>query len=342
MEKQINYVDDMINRYVYQVTRRLPNNTRKDIEQELRTLITDMLEEKTQGNTPGKQDIDTVLKELGSPYELADKYRDNSHYLISPTIYPAWLFVLKIVMGAVLLGIAISSVLGLISEEGIVWYEYLGSCLATLFSGEFMAFAWVTLIFAIIERRGLNVKELVPDWDIASLPPVSTHEVSIPIWGPIAEIVFTIFIMLIFLLSPQLIGAYSIDNGVTIIPVFDLDAIRAVMPLILLCLGVGILKNIWELVDGKYSIRYSFFTLGVDVIEIILTIIIFKGFKIWNSSFIGQVNQLFHLNADTSVYEVLGNVTNKFVLFLILLYLLDIGSTFIKSFKAEGKGLFDR
>lgn len=241
MEKQINYIDDMIDRYVYQVTKRLPNNARKDIEQELRTLITDMLDEKTQGNTPGKQHIDAVLGELGSPYELADKYRDSSHYLISPAIYPAWLFVLKIVMGAVLLGIAISSVLGLLSEESVVWYEYLGSCLASLFGGLFMAFAWVTLIFAIIERRGLNVKELMPEWDIASLPPVSTHEISIPIWGPIAEITFTIVVMLIFLLSPQLIGAYSIDNGVKVIPVFDLEVLRAIIPLLLLWLGVGIL-----------------------------------------------------------------------------------------------------
>lgn len=342
MEKPINYVEDMTERYVYQVTRRLPINTRKDIEQELRTLIADMLEEKAQDVTPGKQHIDAVLVELGSPYDLADKYRDSSHYLISPATYPAWLFVLRIVMGAVLLGIAISSVLGLLSDEGLVWYEYLGSCLATLFNGVFMAFAWVTLIFAINEWRGLGVKELIPEWDITSLPPVSTHEISIPIWGPIAEITLTVVFMLIFLLSPQLIGVYSFVNGMKVIPFFDSEVIRTMIPLLLLWLGVGIAKNIWELVEGRYTLRYSFFTLGVNIIRIILTVIIFEGFNLWNSSFISQVTQLFGQNANTKVYEIWDMITDKFVLFLILLYLIDIVSTHIKSLKAEGKGLFAR
>lgn len=336
MEKQTNYPDEMINRYVYQVTKHLPINTRKDIEQELRTLITDMLEDKTQGNPPGKADIDKVLLELGSPYELAEKYRDKSHYLISPSLFPAWQLVLKIVLGAVLLGIGISSVLGLLSSKGLVWYEYLGSTFATLTGGVFMAFAWVTLVFAVIEWRGWNVKELVPEWDIASLPPVPAHENSIPMWGPIIEIIFTILVMLIFLLSPQLIGAYSINDGVTVIPVFDVEALRAIMPVIILWFGIGILKNIWELVDGKYTIRYGIFTVIADIITILLTVVIFKGFHIWNSSFIEQVNDLFHLNASTSVYEVWGTSTNNLVLIFIVIYVIDMVSTMYKCLKAEG------
>lgn len=336
MEKANNYADDMINRYVYQVTKHLPNNTRKDIEQELRTLITDMLEERTPGKASAKEAIDSVLLELGSPYELADKYRDKSRYLISPAIYPAWIFVLKIVIGAVILGIGISSILGLVSSEEIVWYRYIGSFIATLSGGLFMAFAWVTIIFAIIEWRGYNVKELVPEWELSSLPPVSSKEVSIPIWGPIAEIIFTIIIMLLFLLSPQLIGAYSINHGVTVIPVFDVAAIRSAMPVIFLWFGIGIVKNIWELVDGKYTLRYGIFTVVADILTIILTVVIFKGFNIWNSSFIAQVDNLFQVNANTSVYEVWGRVTDNFVVFLILIYILDMVATMYKCLKSEG------
>ncbi len=336
MEKQINYVEDITNRYVYQVSKHLANNTKKDIEQELKTLISDMLEERTHGNTPSKEDIDTILLELGNPMELANKYRDKSRYLISPTIFPVWQLILKIVLGAVLLGIAISSVIGLLSTDQVIWYEYIGDTIVTLFGGVFMAFAWVTLIFAIIDWKGVNIKELTPEWDIASLPPASTHEVSIPIWEPIVEIVFTVLIMLIFLLSPEILGAYSIHDGVTIIPIFDLDVLKDVLPLILLCLGIGLLKSIWELVDGTYSTKYGVFTLVTNIIEIILTVIIFKAFSIWNPDFIDQVNSLFKLNADANLYEVWNTITNNFVIFLILVYILDTATTLYKCFKAEG------
>lgn len=62
--------NDLIERYIYAVTKRLPQKVQKDISDELRTLIDDMLAERCGELVPEEKDIRVVLTELGTPEEL--------------------------------------------------------------------------------------------------------------------------------------------------------------------------------------------------------------------------------------------------------------------------------
>jgi hypothetical protein len=86
-------MDNTIERYVYDVARRLPEKEREDVKDELRANIYDMLPE---GAT--EEQIRNVLYELGSPASLAGKYRQNPRYLISPAYYEEYVSVLKWVL----------------------------------------------------------------------------------------------------------------------------------------------------------------------------------------------------------------------------------------------------
>ena len=59
---------NLIERYVYDVTRRLPEKEREDVMKELRANIYDMLPEGASEDAVKK-----VLYELGSPVSLAEK-----------------------------------------------------------------------------------------------------------------------------------------------------------------------------------------------------------------------------------------------------------------------------
>ncbi len=61
---------EIVERYVYDVTRRLPEAQRKDIELELRGLIEDMLDEYVQDRDVTESDVEEVLFELGHPRSL--------------------------------------------------------------------------------------------------------------------------------------------------------------------------------------------------------------------------------------------------------------------------------
>ncbi len=109
METQA-YIEEMTNRYVYAVVRRLPAAQKADIEKELRGLIEDMLAARS--SEPGKEDIDAVLSELGKPAVLAAKYGDAKNWLIGPGYYDVYLMLLKIVLAVVAFGVTVAQAIG--------------------------------------------------------------------------------------------------------------------------------------------------------------------------------------------------------------------------------------
>lgn len=70
----MNRENDLRERYIYAATRGLPRARRADIEQELRTLIDDLLEERCAGREPTEKDLRVVLTDLGTPAEIREKY----------------------------------------------------------------------------------------------------------------------------------------------------------------------------------------------------------------------------------------------------------------------------
>ena len=69
---------ELVNRYVYEVTKRIPKEQRNEIEMELRELIEDMAE-----GAP----LEEVFVKLGDPAVFARKYREDKNYVISPEYY---------------------------------------------------------------------------------------------------------------------------------------------------------------------------------------------------------------------------------------------------------------
>lgn len=147
----------LIEAYVFEVTKRLPEKSREDIALELNSNILDILPE----NYTEEELIET-LAELGDPAQLAASYRDTPNYLIGPKVYDAYLKTLKLIMPWV----AIITVLIYIVES-IVHFSEEANLVAVLIKGIAMIIAiviqnliqtlfWVTVIFIIIERIGLS------------------------------------------------------------------------------------------------------------------------------------------------------------------------------------------
>ena len=53
--------NDMVERYIYAVTKRMPRKQQEDVSLELKGLIEDMLMERCGGEQPGTEDIQAVL-----------------------------------------------------------------------------------------------------------------------------------------------------------------------------------------------------------------------------------------------------------------------------------------
>ena len=288
--------NEMIERYVYDVTRRLPKAQRDDIDQELRTLIEDMLSGRTGGASPSKEDVEAVLIELGRPRELAAKYRGTKRHLIGPEYFDTYWLIVRIVMAATTFGITVALVVGLVMTPPVNAWETIGTYFAAVIMGAVQAFAWVTLAFALIERfvKKSEIKkigsEMKGEWKPLDLPEVPKAKARIRPGEPIAGIVFSVIVIVLLNLFYDKIGIYILTETTTMVPIFNIDVFRSMLPLIDIILALSIVKEVFRLISGKHTLKLAAGVTLVNVAIITLTITVFLPPAIWNGDMITSLN----------------------------------------------------
>ncbi len=283
MRDDQSYIEEMTRRYIWAVVKHLPAKGRSDIETELKGLIEDMLAERTGGGRPTPKDLDVVLAELGAPYELAQKYIAQDRYLIGPELFPKYWLVLRIVLAAEVFGLTLAAALtaALGGAAGIGAFV---RWLANLCVGAAVAFGFVTLFFAVAERQGGRLRQQLmhQDWKLSELPPVPPGKSRIPRGEPIAGIIFTVLVMILFGWFSELMGAWLPHNGWRIVPIFDAAVLNARLPLLFLCFTLGLAREIAKLLEGRYTMRLMWVTLGTNIASLLLCIAIFADGSIFN------------------------------------------------------------
>ena len=324
---------DLINRYVYAVTKSLPEKQRPDIEKELRSLIDDMIEQ-LDGNEAYELKVQKVLVELGNPEKLANNYRGTERYLIGPRYFDQYLLVLKIVLGAVFAGISIAIfVAGIFSEQKSITNIF-KDYFSALFNALFQAFAWTTAAFAIAERnhvnpnRGKSVKE---DWNPSKLPVIPDKKAEIRISEPIVSMIFTTIFISILYTAPQLFSAYITKGAeLTIIPVLNLDVIKGYRAVLICIYLISIFRDVLKLYGRKWTLQLSVAAVILTAASAILMLIMLTDSNIWNPAFAGDLTSNMNLNFDFT--PVWSRIRYWFVVIFAAGTVIDIIATL-------GKGL---
>ena len=213
---------NLIDSYVSEVGRRLPRKTRGDIEAEIRSILQDMLDERSQkaGKPVDEEMTLGVLKAYGAPEKVAATYL-GERYLIGPRLYPTFMLVLRIVLvvigvlAAIGLGVALSHVQ---SPQNAA--QTLLTAIGNFVVSVMTALGNLVLIFAIIEwalfRAGAKAdfKGLPQEkeWDPRTLLKASPSNL-VKMGETIAEIVGAFVAIIIFNFYPQVIGFGIFSNG---------------------------------------------------------------------------------------------------------------------------------
>ncbi len=270
-------MNPLVERYVYDVIRRLPEREREEVRAELLSNIEAMLPK-----NPADEDVVRVLESLGPPYKMADQYRSTKRYLISPAMFDSYIMVLKIV-GTVLFSVTlVASVIGIAVEYsqnptavGFVT-KTISTIFASLFEAAVSTFAWVTLGFALFEHYGKGKQK---SWNVKDLPQMPKPE-RISRRSSIVTMVFTVVLnvawVVVILRYADQIAWYQ--TGHAPVPLFHADILISMVPIIiglavfslLLCIGkviygswnyplavVSMVYNIANAVYVAYFLNYS-------------------------------------------------------------------------------------
>ncbi|MBB6345893.1 HAAS signaling domain-containing protein [Nonomuraea muscovyensis] len=138
-------------RYVHEVVRRIPADQRDDVADELRATIADTIEARDPA-VQGAAERD-VLTEMGDPIRLAARYADRPLALIGPDLYPAYIRLLAVVLSVVLPVVTVITVVADVLD-GVGLGAIIGAGIGTVLTVGAQLIAWLTLVFALVERFG--------------------------------------------------------------------------------------------------------------------------------------------------------------------------------------------
>jgi len=279
---------ELIKRYIYAVTKHLPENKRQDVGQELESLIEETLAERSQGRPVSDADTKAVLMELGRPAELAAKYDPHTKdALIGQPHFSVYLRVLRIVLLAVTLGMAIASLLeGFITFESNV-FVFFASVLSNIWQGLLGAFAWVTIIFAILYQK--DVKLDYDKDDLEDLPAVPERHQEIKLRDIIASFIFTILFLILFVVVPQVNIPLVWENS-GLIPVFNPEVLITLRWLFVAAASAQILNLSIRFLARRHTLPVFFTTLLEAILQVILLLTWFHTPNASNPAFVELTN----------------------------------------------------
>lgn len=325
---------EMINRYIYAVTKDLPEKQREDISKEFKSLIEDMLEEYN-GAGSYEEKVNKVLTSLGDPEILANNYRGSERYLIGPKNFDSYIMLLKIVFSAVFIGISISTAIGGIFTPGGKVIQTVIQYVASLFAAVSQAFAWVTISFAIAEyyqAPALNLKSTTEGWSLANLPHEPVKEAKIPRIESIVGIVFSSIFISIIYFNPQFIAVYvPTPAGINIIPIFDISIIEDFKFILASIFLLGVAKEIIKLVAGRWNLKVALSTAILSLISLVLSLVIFTNPNIWNPNLAKEIVKYVDLSFDIIKAQALFLKT--FIIIIVIASLGEIVGSIYKGIK---------
>lgn len=180
---------DLIDRYLHAVRRWLPADQQDDVIRELSDDLRSQVEdqEAALGRPLDKAEQTEIVRRWGHPLLLAARYLPQRH-LIGPCVFPIYWLVLRLSVSVAVVVHVAAALLPLVS--GRPPDEVIRTLVAIPFGPLLMVFAWVTFVFAVIDRHVPRLP-FVAGWNPESLPPVPADRRMPSTAQLVAEIVAT-------------------------------------------------------------------------------------------------------------------------------------------------------
>lgn len=297
-------MSNLINRYIYDVTRRLPEKEREEVGKELNSNIYDML-----SDPENEGEIKEVLYQLGSPAALAEQYRQNPRYLISPAMYDGYIRGLKLVLPLVgCLGLAggmISGTVEALQYDMTKLYpmivRIISSGIFLGLSAAFQALLWTTIGFVIAERTNSDPqKNRSEKWtieDLSEIPASNKNKISLS--DSIAELVITVLLSIgaILICTGAFPLVFILQKGDSqISSLFSSEFLTGCIPAIIIISLLGILTCSVKIKYRCWTALVCGITVSSSLISTIIMIYLLNRPNLFSTEFSSFIQDYESLN----------------------------------------------
>ena len=314
--KENKKAEDIIERYIYTVTKSMPYKIKEDVSNEIRTLIDDIIKERFSNSEYKINDIKNILMEIGNPYELACKYdTDYNKCLIGYPYYIYYKLVLKIVLSSTLLEIVASSIINIVINNEA--FNLLNTS-SDIFTALLLAFSFVTLIFVFISNKNIDISSITIDFD--NLPKPINKKRSL--YNSIIRISAAIIFLSLLFLSPNI---FSIKINNEYFAFFNIDIIKDTFLFPLIFVLMLISREIIKMFSNIYNKKTVTLFIIINLVSAIVSSLWILSYNVININFINALIKL------ESANSLAFNIFNNFQLFCLIciLFALILDSIYV-------------
>ncbi|MCU5145995.1 hypothetical protein OCB70_12230 [Bacillus cereus] len=299
---------NLIDLYIQEVAKRLPEKNREDITLELRSTIDDMLPEDY-----NEKDVKSVLEKLGSPVSLANSYLDRPMHLIGPRYFDVYTTLLKMIIpiAAViaLISMVAENFIGYSGDQAVlnVIFQLIGKGIGEIFEVGLHVFFWLTLVFVILERtdtdKGIeplttSLKKWTPD-DLKNISYIPKKK-AISKFEVFGGLMWTAVWATLYFYANHLVGVYNgTANGLKFVsPTFNQDVLLQYWPIVVIMIVFEICISLYKLVQGQWTQRLAIGNAILQVAGTIVFIVIVVNPHVFNAGFITYLANAFTISLE--------------------------------------------
>lgn len=307
---------NLIEAYIQEVTRRLPENNRTDIALELRSTIEDML-----SDDYSEKNIKVVLEQLGHPATLASGYRDRPMHLIGPRYFDIYVTLLKMILPIAatisLISIIAEDFIGYSGEEAVmnVVLDIFGFGIWKSIEIVIQVFFWLTLVFAIMERIDSSkasqpLTTRLTEWTADDLKNISyvPKKKTISKFEVFGGLLWTALWATVYFYADHLLGIYESDrHGLELVaPAINQDVLLRYFPIVLVVIGLEIALPIYKLIKRQWTKGMAIYNTTFQIISTIVFIVILINPNLLTQDYITYTADLFTVTVKQFVSWVVG------------------------------------
>ena len=293
---------DIIDRYIHEVQRRIPEKQRHDIGKEMRSTIEDMLPQ-----NPNEHDVKNVLNELGNPAKLASHFNERPMYLIGPRYFDLYHTLFKMIAPIALIISLISlfgQYFGPLSEE-VNFPSMIGSLILDgiliIIDVAIQLFFWLTFIFTVMERLSPRSEEPLTtsfrEWTADDLKHVGLSSAQPPFskFYILVRLCWLAIWATVYFNANHLIGVY--EYGKLTIPVFNQNILQSYWPLVVLVIVGELITLFVKALEEKWTGKVAMLQIGLEIITTVIFVFIITRAKLFNPEFAPFMASIFNTTA---------------------------------------------
>lgn len=293
---------NLMDRYIAEVGRHLPEKDRADIEAEIRSMMEDMVDERRgqSGQPADERMVTEVLEQVGDPRLLAYKYAPPKRFLIGPGWYDVYVKTLQRVLFTALPIVAAVTFILTLTQDPLDIINAAGEAFGSAFNVGLQITFWMTLVFAFLERSEEAPKPAatrLQTWTIAQLPELPRKR-QINVVEAVINIASTLFV-LIWIVVPVLLERLQGANAP--VTVLHPNLWDFWLPAFFVLMGLSLIHELFQLKIGNWTRPLTVTNVILGLVSIVYITVLVLTQDLFNPAFLTML--------ETRGASELGQVT---------------------------------